>query len=436
MTPATPHLEAARQALDEGRPREALGHLTHGFGQDAGHRPLYALAATCLRRLGEDEEARLFEAALDDFHAAEPFYALGYHLVEGERYELALPFLERAHDLAPGRVDVALELAQTYTSRFRPQDARELLQRTGLRRDFWATYEFHWASLLCNRPQGVTDFVRDARATVAAAALDPGTRRSLDFALDKLEQVRARLVAFPAPRPRVQDWHFVQYGAAILDYFDDRTAAGGLEVAGGRWVALWGGEAHIAMVLHKLRDLLAALDRLPERVLGLPDRDAEIVGRAAALLLDRPYEAAPPEAVAQPHTLLVAADNRQLGDRGLLPVLEGQTVFALNLHWLHRGGATPDVAGVLSQYFALPWSGGMIQVDPETRETVRPAPDTRPPGVIAGELAATPPEEDPRFEEILSFYVARAAYLPGGPRGGGTRLPFLPDSPVPGTYFS
>ena len=153
-------------------------------------------------------------------------------------------------------------------------------------------------------------------------------------------------------------------------------------------------------------------------------------------MLDLPFVSVTPEALAQLHTLLVAADNRQLRDMALLPVLEQLSIFALNMHWLHRGGITPDIAGVMNQSFTLPWSGDMLQLDPETREITSPEPDTRPVSVIAQELAATEAEEDPYFDDTLHFYEARADFLKGGVRGGRARLAFHPDSPVPGSYFS
>jgi hypothetical protein len=190
------------------------------------------------------------------------------------------------------------------------------------------------------------------------------------------------------------------------------------------------------MILDKLRRLLTALHCVPDRVISLPDRDSEIIARAAASVLGVSFALAPPVALAQSHTLLVAADNRQIGDWALVPVLEGQAVFALNLHWLHRGGPTPDIAGVLSQSLILPWSGDQIQVDPETREISHPPADTRPAEIVARDLVAVEPEQDPHFEDTLDFYVERARFLKGGSAGGRARLPFYPDSPVPGTYFS
>lgn len=438
-SPARPYLKAAQKAWAADDPRGALRELAQGIRADAGHKPLYRLALKCLQRLGAEQEVALIQIVLADFRAAESFYMLGLYYANDQNFELAIPLLEHAHALDVKRLDAATTLAQCYTARFRPQDACDLLRNTGLQGDFWATYEFYWAALLCNRPPvGITEFINDARLSIAHANLEATQRDNLAYALDKLAQALARLQAFPDPRPLVQDWHFVQYGAAILDFFDDRTAEDGLSVAGGRWVALWATSAHVAMLLHKLAHLLIALEREPQHVIALPDRNSEIIGRAAALVLDLPFALAAEEggaALAQSHSLLIAADQRELRDKALLPVLPGQTIFALNLHWLHHGGLTPDIAGLLSQALYLPWEGA-LQFDLKTRQVNHTAPDNRPAEVIAQELSATAPEQDAHFEETLAFYRARAAYLKGGRHGGDLRLPFHADSPVPGSYFA
>ncbi len=118
-SPARPYLKSARKASNEGKFQEALRNLVSGFRADVTHKPLYTLAAGCLREIGGDEEAQMFDAALTDFRSIDPFLALGYHFIDVERYASAIPFLDRAHALAPLRIDVARELAQTYTSRFR-----------------------------------------------------------------------------------------------------------------------------------------------------------------------------------------------------------------------------------------------------------------------------------------------------------------------------
>lgn len=439
-SPARSHFKAARKAWADDDPRGALRELAQGLRADAAHKPLYRLAAQCLRALEAAEEAHLVETVLAEFRSADPFYALGDYYANDQNFELAIPILERAHALAPHRLDVALTLAQSYTSRFRPQDAYDVLQRAGSQCDFWATYEFYWAALLCKRhlPE-IAEFVEAERANVARADLEADLRDGLIYALDKLEQASARLQAFSPESPsRIWDWHFIQYGGAILDYFDDREAEDGLTVAGGRWVALWISSAHAAMLLHKLRRLLTTLERRPQRVIALPDRDSEIIGRAAALLLEMPFELATAEtgaALAQPHSLLVAADQRRLREKALLPVLPGQTIFALNLHWLHHGGLAPDVAGVMTQALYLPWNGD-TRVDWETNQIVNTEPDSRPAEVIAEELVATEPKQDAHFDETLAFYRARAVYLKGGGRGGDLRFLFHCDSPVPGSYFA
>ncbi|MBN1486776.1 MAG: hypothetical protein JW981_03985, partial [Anaerolineae bacterium] len=435
-SPAKPHLQEARKSFDAGEPEEALRHLTSGFIADSAYEPLYELAAECLRQLDSEDAAQLFDTAYTNFKSAESFYRLGCHFVDEQHHQLANAFLERAHKLAPKNLDIALELALSYNSCLEPLKARNLLSGMNLRENFWATYEFMWSSLLCNQFQDVAEFVNNGRKSVMMVNVDEETRSGVLFALNKLEEVQNRLRAFPNPEPLIQHWHFIQYGAAILDYFDNRTADEGLSVAGGRWVAFWASYANILMVLYKLRRYLEVLDRYPLHVAGLEDRDSEIIGRAAAGVLDLPFVFATREIMQEPDVLIVAFDNRQLRFTELQYVEKAQTLFALNLHWLLDAGPTPDVAGVMSQSYSPPWSGDMLRIDPETRKMTRSEPDTRPVVQIVADLLAAEPETDPRFDEIMDFYRIRAEYLKGGSKDTRIRLPFRTDSPIPGSYFS
>ncbi len=435
VSPAQEHLESAQEAFEEGDFREALRALTHGFRVDPIYRPLYELAIRSLEALGGDEEALLFRDALDDFTAMEPFYELGYHFVDVGYYDLAIPFLERAHELDPQDVSSALELAIAYNSRFRPEDARHLLQKFDEGQDFWLDYEYYWSSLLCNRPEGVLEFIERYRSQFELVDIEEDIEFRVTFSLDKLAEVLTRLYAFPDPRPLIQDWHFIQYGGSILDYFDDRWVEDGMEVAGGRWVTAWGSSEQMAMILLKLRRWLEELNRMPSRVAGLPGRDSEIIARAAALFLDRPYLPISDELLASPDVLIVAAENHELPRGPVLHVQNNQTLFAFSLNWLQSAGPAPDVAGLMSQAYFFPWKK-RIRFDPDTREAEEIPEDTRDPEVIARELFEAKPEHDPRFDEIMDFYRERADYLKGEIRGGAMRLPFLPDSPVPGSYFA
>jgi len=167
----------------------------------------------------------------------------------------------------------------------------------------------------------------------------------------------------------------------------------------------------------------------------LPDRDSEIVGRAAAQVLGLPWEFANEELLAAPYTLVVSASTRALNDwEALQTTATDQTVFALDLPFLEPARYAPDVVGVLSQLCVLPWAGGGFRMDPETQEVIETLADERLPEEIAAELAATMPEEDSNFDEHLAFYIRYAKLLTGF-KTGRTRMPFFVDSPLPAARF-
>ena len=162
----------------------------------------------------------------------------------------------------------------------------------------------------------------------------------------------------------------MQYGAAILDYMDERVGDGALEVAGGRYVYQSGGTDEVALILHKLRQFLQDVGQVPPVVWAVPERDSEVLGRALASLLGVPLVTGErPQGAA----LIVAADSKFLlqSERDveeLGTVRPGQVVFAYTVNWVDAGNVTPDVAGLLSQMYVFPWAGGQMRLnmdDPE-----------------------------------------------------------------------
>jgi len=437
-SPAAEHEAAARAALrGDSDPRAALGHLRSGFAVDPAHRTLYALAAESLRQLGGENEALLFEQALARFDTYQPFFELGYHFIEVGNDALAVPFLERAHALAPTDVPTATELALAVTAQFRPCRGREVLAKTNYTSSFSAAYQYHWCSLLCEKGEAETaEFIDGGRNAVRTGGVPAQWASEVTVMLDKLDACRERMQAIGKPEPFVRDWHFIQYGAAVLDFFDERSAEEGLSVAGGRYVYQSSDAASLYGILERLGRFLEILQRRPAQVLYVADRDSEIVGRAVAAVLGLPVDVATAENVAGPHRLIVASDNHALADiaEALLIPHEAQTVFSLVMDWLEPGVLTPDISGVMAQHFVLPWQSG-LRIDPDTRQAVRTEPDTRPAAEIAAELLSAEPTPDPRFErETLPFYQ-RLRTLLKGVREGDRRLRFSRDSPVPGAYF-
>ena len=334
-SPAQEYLEKAEAAAKNGDYTAALRLLSTGFATDAAYQPLYALAARCLRALDGEDEARLFDAALARFGDANAFYDLGYHFVDVDNDRLALPFLARAHALAPGDARIAAEYALTLCDQMNPCAGIEALERTPFRQFPAASYQYYWCSFLCDKDRaGIAAYLRDARPAAGDAA----------FAFDKLAEGLERLEAVGEPQPFVRDWHFIQYGAAILDFFDERITPEGLQVAGGRYVYQSGGYGEVGGILRRLATFLRAMEQVPARVVALADRDSEIVAGAAAQILALPLERATAANLAAPGALVVAADSTALADYPALRTTQpNQTVFALSHCWTQGGTLTPDV---------------------------------------------------------------------------------------------
>ncbi|MFX1254759.1 MAG: type IV pilus biogenesis/stability protein PilW [Promethearchaeota archaeon] len=430
-------LTDARKSIKQGNFKEAYQNIKLGLEKDASSIDLYKMAVTCLRQLGNEKEAHLFSAALENFQDAQPFSDLCRYFLSqsGMPFRLAISFLKRTLFLDPERIDIATELASAYNYYFQPCKAVEILSQLNLKQHFLSCkgqcetcIEFHWSKLLCNQTEGVQEFIDQSRNVLFRSSKDEATLT----ALDKLDDILDRLEAFPNPEPLVQNWHFIQYGAAILDYCDKDDDS--LSIAGGRWVSLHGTFKSIATIIWRLKRFLTEMDWFPEKVVGLRDDiDSEIIGRATAKILNLPFELTASESLAQAGILIVAANNWLLTDPSLKIVQENQTVFALNLHWLQHSGYTPDVAGLMTQFYHLPWK--QDEYDPITKKALQASPDSRLATEIATELTKTSPEEDPHFDQIMEFYRDRADYLKVRHKGA-RRVRFLRDSPVPGAYYN
>lgn len=428
-------LTMAKSKFDEQNYQECLRLLIFAFTQNSSNRDCYELAAACLRQMKADDEVKLFEAALAAFDDYRPFFDLGYHFVEAGHDRLAIPMLLRSFYLNPGNSDVGLELAIALCGRFQPDQAREVLLQCDLVSSFWVAYQYFWASMLCNIRDGAEQFIKESRRQFLAEAASHEVRGAL-YALDKLDEMRLRLQAIGAPKPLIRDWHFIQYGAAILDYFDDRDGQEGYKVAGGRWVYIGVSYQQLSITLTKLKRLMHILGREPRLVLSMPDRDSKIIAQAVANMFKLPLTViADPANIAFEESLLVAANNLNLAGAQIERILKHQTVFSFNLDWLSQGPNTPDITGIMSQYCVFPWSKDRLVVEPGTNNRVSAPEDTRSPEEIAAEFSQEIDDMDPHFAEVLDFYKNYAPYLKGGRLGGGKRWRFITDSPVPGNYF-
>jgi hypothetical protein len=217
---------------------------------------------------------------------------------------------------------------------------------------------------------------------------------------------------------------------------DDRISQDGGKVAGGRYVALWPQYEKLSGILDKVSRFLDAIGRRPNRIVAVPNRNSEILGRALAIRMDLPFIAANASQMDLAKQVIVAADNRTLRYPKLAVARQDQTLLAFNLNWLEDSPINPDVCGFMTQLCRFPWEEGAIRLDPDSSQMTENPADERPGEEIAVEIAESASEEDTHFETNLGYYQTHAIYLVGGAKGGLHRPPFRTDSPLRGAYFA
>lgn len=210
--------------------------------------------------------------------------------------------------------------------------------------------------------------------------------------------------------------HFIGYGAAILGAPKNGVAR--------RPPVLRYGE--VRGVLEQLKSWISVLELSPTVVLGLSDRDSQIIARALALRLKLRFESASNDRLSQSEAVIVAADSRSISAPPLQRIFPEQILFAFNLH--PSGAAlAPDVAGLSWQELILPWHVEAEEAAEEADqdEDGDEAVPLREASSVAAQIAATRAVNDPHWPARLEFYRVRNALLAAGnPRL--RRLPMLP----------
>lgn len=427
------HPEEYTRALEkynEGNYQEALGALVGGFRSNVDYKPFYELAILCLDKLGGGEESRLFKQALNNFNSSEAYKNLGAHFFGEEHYDLSLPFYKKALTLNPSDSEVAHDLAIVLSRRFQIKEAVDVLESSHPQSDFWNYWFWCKLKLLAGEPSGVEEGLNEL-----SEILDQQSdQEAIKVPREKLNEVIEMLKRFKAvesPKMDIQDWHFIQYGGVILDYFDETDDF----VAGGRYVALWGGNETLKNALFKLETHLHNCSVSFERVFALTDRNSYITGLAVALLLDKPLEVYSP-GINTTNSIIVAANTSDFNDYPELENIElNQVTFALNHNWLTQSFISPDIVGFMTQMYSFPWEGGGLKVNPDTDKMEQMPADERPPVEIAQEIHLLPKSETYDASR-LDFYVKHIPLLKGsGNQTSPKRWNFMIESPVPGSYF-
>ena len=430
-SPAQEDYDRAKQQFDNGNFQDALGALSWGFQKDVDFLPLYELAVSCLKKLEAEYESQLFEAVLNEPNSFESFNNLGLHFYEDGHYDLALPFLEKAVSIDSTKDDTAHSLAIVYSRRFQIEKAIETLEINNPQNDFWNYWFWCKLRILAGKTEGIEEGLNDLITLLDQAP----NQTDVEVPRQKVEEVLEILHRYNLikdPRQHIQDWHFIQYGNVILDYFEDSDDY----VAGGRYVASWGSNQSIRQISEKLKILIQSLKLEIQQVLYLEDRDSKIIGILIGMVLGIKATAYHP-GMNSSNSLVVSANSYDFDDHAeLSEVRKGQILFSLNHDWLRPAFISPDIVGFMSQSYYFPWNGGGIRlVDAEKGITEYTEPDSR----LEEEIAKSIFNE--KFDTtdhsaLIDYYTHKREYLKSiGSKVSTNRFNFMIESPVPGSYF-
>ncbi len=420
-SPAKENHTQALHLFNEQKYADALRQLTAGFRADIYYKPLYVLAAQCLEQLGGKEEALLFKAAEKNL-GFDSFKKLGIHFYNVDHYPMSIIFLEEANSK---KIDpqIANNLAVAYARKFQTKKAQETLERISNNFDFWSFWFYVKTKILNNDKKDLAAMVNELKS-----AIDPNDpNEQLKIPRQKIKEIEEsynRLLSLESPQELIRDWHYIQYGGVILDFFFDENQY----IAGGRYVATWSSHMSIKTNLLRLQNVL--LEKDIQQVVYGTDRDSTIIGLALAKVLDLPSK--PYESNTLYHkSIFCVADGPHFEPiQGVEEVKNGNITFSYNLNWLQANFICPDIIAMLSQYNNYPWNGGNITMNEDGTQG-RSQADLRSPEEIASDIANTETDRKYSFDP---FYTTHMDHLKLN-QTEGHRYNFMLESPVPGSYF-
>jgi tetratricopeptide (TPR) repeat protein len=423
----------ANTLFESGDYQESLRSLSWGFRKDINFKPLYKLAENNLIKLGGQEEASLFSNALKSFNNFEPFNNLGTHFYNEGHYDLALPFLKKAVQINPSNNDTVHDLAIVYSRRFNIKEAIQVLEENNPKADFWNYWFLTKLRILNGQTHGIQSDINELFEVLNGES----DKDTISIPLQKVNEIQEaynRLNLIKKPKNHIRDWHFIQYGNIILDFFEDSDNY----VAGGRYVASWGSNESIKEITTKLSYYLKQFAVTFNNVYYLNDRDSKIIG----IVIGKELNIEAKEYSSKLNTensLIVGANSTDFnGLDELQKITSRQVLFALNHFWLDSAQISPDICGFMTQTYFFPWNGGglrVIDMDAEKREMEQIPPDTREETLIATDIYNLTSEKN-KNEEDLAFYLKHNDYLKGiGDKVNEDRYNFMIESPIAGSYF-
>ena len=348
----------ARGELEAGEPQAAYGTLRWVFLNEAlvEDRARFGEALAVLAGIAEPvagpEMAEILGGAAETPDDPEALYAAGYECVEQQLWWPGACVLQRAlartEDGTEERIAVLGELVAALESDGRHVEACTHLRAnpSALADRFVMRYLLAFNTLMCGE--------LTAARLRASEVGQPGSEDERTMAqrlTDMLARADAAGKLGPLDGRDLRGWHFVTTGGLLLHL----SPFGFDEGMHGRHAMTQDSAVRCRLGLLRLHAVLDSMDRTPERILLLPDRHSQVLGRAAAAMYGLPAEPYAPDR----DGLVIAYDLAELEDESLGEHRAGQVLFAHATCWTDPPPVCPDVTTYLYQVNIAPG------VDPE-----------------------------------------------------------------------
>lgn len=361
-------------------------------------------------------------------------YELGYQLIEQGLHGIAATVLTRALSFAPGEEGLVNELCSALEGSGFSAEACKVLRASPelVEKSFVCRYLLAFNAIMSG------DLVTPERLLRGLETLADRSSAGHTFMRSTLAGMilRARAIRDVARLDEIdlRGWHFVLTGG-LLAHVSPHGFEEGMR---GRYAYVQDSPYFCVEGLRRLQAILQAYRLAPSRLLYLPDRGSEILGRAAAKLLDLP--AAPwPAGGDEGPALIVAYDLAHADEDALASVHErraGQILFVHAACWTQPPPFAPDVVTFLYQVNGPFW-GERFGAHSTAEGTVLLPEVARPAEAIALEIAEAVPAEgaldDLPALSALAEKIAERGY--DALVAPGRRGRFWPSSPVKSNRF-
>lgn len=405
----------------------------------------FGLFAKIAEAKGAEELAKGAEEAAANPGHPRVLYELGYQLFEQKLFGFAAAVLARADAAQPGEEEIVTELALSLEAHGNSVEACRRLRASGLVESSWlCRYLLAFNSIM-------SADLAEARAQVPALLADPGDHLAM---AQRIEGMVARAAALEGLMPLDADdlrgWHFAINGALLLH----RSPHGFHQGMRGRYAYVQDSPQLARQGLRSLAAALEAMQLRPSRIYLLDDRESQILGLAAATLLELPavpwHRDEEGQGAPEEPGLIVAYDLDSLDGAtltSLRPHRPGQILFAHASSWTEPPPFTADLTTYLYQSNVSPW-GEQIFFDPASAAPRRAEPRQESAETLAAELLAaaaedasgdddapSPAEELEQLRTLAAAIAPMPAHGPGATQRSGPRRRQWAESPVRSNRF-